>query len=99
MFDIILDEQTPAVTTVTSLSPTITLSASATVSPLSGVATNFTSSVNYTVTAANTTDSQVWVVTVTVADAPTTPSAGHVTLGGAKRGTDGSGRVMNLNKK
>ena len=26
--------------------------------------------------------------------APTTPSAGHVTLGGAKRGTDGSGRVM-----
>ncbi|MFA5080666.1 MAG: hypothetical protein WC472_03540, partial [Candidatus Paceibacterota bacterium] len=41
----------PYGTTVTSLTPTITISADATISPLSGVAQNFTSPVTYRVTA------------------------------------------------
>lgn len=53
-------------TVVTALEPTVVVSAGATVSPLSGVATDFTAPVNYTVTSAGDTD-QIWVVTVTVA--------------------------------
>jgi hypothetical protein len=62
-------------TNVTSLSPTITLSYGATISPTSGMAMNFTSPVTYTVTALDEVTTQEWTVTVTVADAPTVPSA------------------------
>jgi hypothetical protein len=54
-------------TTVTALEPTITLSANATVSPVSGAATNFTSPVTYTVTAEDGVTEKEYVVTVTVA--------------------------------
>ncbi len=53
-------------TNVAALVPTITLSANATVSPLSGVATDFTSPVTFTVTAQDG-STQAWVVTVTKA--------------------------------
>jgi len=56
----------PYGTDVTSLTPTISLSAEATVSPASAVAQNFTSPVTYTVTAMDTTTTQAYVVTVTV---------------------------------
>ena len=61
-------------TSLTSLSPTILLDEGATISPTSGTATNFTSPVEYTVTALDGITTQVWTVTVTVdesADAPT----------------------------
>lgn len=54
-------------TTVTALEPTITLSPEATVSPLSGAATDFTNPVDYTVTAQDGSTTQVYTVTVTVA--------------------------------
>lgn len=54
-------------TVVTALEPTVTVSANATVSPLSGVATDFTSPVTYTVTAENGVTEKEYVVTVTVA--------------------------------
>jgi formylglycine-generating enzyme required for sulfatase activity/phage-related protein len=53
----------PYETVVTSLTPTITVSAGATVSPESGTATNFTNPVTYTVTAENG-DTQAYTVTV-----------------------------------
>lgn len=56
----------PYGTVVTSLTPTITVSAGATINPLSGIAQNFTNSVNYTVTAENDITEQVWIVTVNV---------------------------------
>jgi len=56
----------PSGTALTALVPTITLSPGATVSPASGVATNFTSAVNYTVNAEDGTTSQIWTVTVTL---------------------------------
>jgi len=56
----------PFGTDVTALVPTITVSSDATISPLSGVAQDFTSPVDYTVTAEDATD-QIWTVTVTVA--------------------------------
>ena len=46
-------------TDVTALVPTVTVSASATVSPLSGAATDFTNAVTYTVTAENG-STQAW---------------------------------------
>lgn len=57
----------PAGTTVTALEPVITISEKASVSPASGVATDFTSPVTYTVTAEDET-TQAYTVTVTVAD-------------------------------
>lgn len=57
----------PFGTNVTALAPTITLSAGATVSPLSGAATDFTNPVIYTVTAEDGETTQDWTVTVTVA--------------------------------
>ena len=54
-------------TTVTALEPVITVSVGATVSPLSGAATNFTNPVTYTVTAENGVTEKEYVVTVTVA--------------------------------
>ena len=56
----------PYGTNVTSLAPTISVSPHATVSPLSGVALNFTSPKTYTVTAQNST-TQNYTVTVSIA--------------------------------
>jgi hypothetical protein len=53
----------PLGTVVTALVPTITVSANATVSPLSGAATNFTNPVTFTVTAQ---DGSIQTYTVTV---------------------------------
>jgi hypothetical protein len=55
-------------TNVTSLTPSITVSTGATISPASGVTRNFSSPVTYTVS--NGGVSQTWTVTVTVASAP-----------------------------
>jgi hypothetical protein len=55
-------------TTVTSLSPTITVSAGATIDPTSGTARDFTNPVTYDVTAEDAVTEQEWTVTVTVAD-------------------------------
>lgn len=60
----------PYGTTITALSPTITIPASASVSPVSGSLKNFSSPVTYTVTAQDKTTKN-YIVTVTVA-----PSAG-----------------------
>ncbi len=57
-------------TNATALTPTITVSAGATINPASGVAQNFTSPVTYTVTAQDGTTTKVWTVTVTVASTP-----------------------------
>ncbi len=54
---------------LTSLTPTITLSTGATVSPLSGAAQDFTNPFNYKITAEDGTTTQIWTVTVTVASA------------------------------
>jgi len=62
-------------TTVTSLTPTITVSAGATIDPTSGTAQNFTNPVTYTVTAEDGTTEQEWTVTVTVAEQ--NPSGGN----------------------
>lgn len=51
-------------TNLSSLTPAITISAGATIDPESGVAQDFSSSVVYTVTAANGIDQKVWTVTV-----------------------------------
>ncbi len=61
-------------TSLTSLSPTITLSYGATIDPTSGTARNFTSPVTYTVTAEDGTTTQEWTVTVTVDSAPAATS-------------------------
>jgi hypothetical protein len=55
----------------TNLSPTITVSSGATVSPLSGASQNFINPVTYTVTAADNSTEQ-WTVTVTVRSPLTT---------------------------
>jgi hypothetical protein len=60
----------PYGTVVTSLTPTITVSAGATINPLSGIAQNFISPVNYTVTAEDGTTQQVWVITVSLSNLP-----------------------------
>jgi len=54
-------------TSLTSLSPVITLSEGATINPASGVARDFTNPVTYTVTAEDVAYTQVWTVTVTEA--------------------------------
>ncbi len=56
----------PSGTAVTALIPTITLSDGASISPLSGVAQNFTAPVTYTVTAEDL-STQDWVATVNIA--------------------------------
>lgn len=58
-------------TNLISLTPSITVSTGATISPASGVARNFSSPVSYTVS--NSGASQVWTVTVTTASAPPQP--------------------------
>lgn len=59
----------PAVTDITKLVPTITISDKATVSPASGVAQDFSKEVSYTVTAEDA-STQVWKVNVIKAIAP-----------------------------
>ncbi|HKK58758.1 MAG TPA: T9SS type A sorting domain-containing protein [Salinivirga sp.] len=54
-------------TDLTTLTPTITLSPGASIDPESGIAQDFTNSVDYTVTAENGTDTQIWTVAVTEA--------------------------------
>lgn len=56
----------PFGTDVSSLTPTIVVSAGATIDPLSGVINNFQNPVNYTVTAQNGTTQQVWEITVII---------------------------------
>ena len=65
--------EVPAGTNITALVPTITLSPNATVSPLSGIAHDFTAPATYTVTAEDG-STQAWVITVTKT------SAGQTTL-------------------
>jgi len=57
-------------TSLTSLSPSITVSYGASIDPPGGTARNFTSPVTYTVMAEDGTTTQVWTVTVTVEDLP-----------------------------
>jgi hypothetical protein len=65
----------PASAVITALTPLITVSANATVSPASGVATNFSQPVPYTVTAANgTTVVYTATITVSAAQPETLPS-------------------------
>ncbi|MBN2487384.1 MAG: discoidin domain-containing protein [Bacteroidales bacterium] len=59
----------PYGTNITSLAPTITVSADATISPATGVARNFTTPQTYTVTAENG-STQSWTVTVVVGEQP-----------------------------
>ncbi|MGQ9847243.1 MAG: DUF5018 domain-containing protein, partial [Bacteroidales bacterium] len=56
----------PYGTDVTNLTPTITISQGATISPLSGVAQDFTNPVQYTVLAENGVDQKIWTVTITI---------------------------------
>ncbi|MCK0133808.1 PKD domain-containing protein, partial [Arenibacter sp. S6351L] len=49
------------------LTPTITLSDGATISPLPGISQDFSTPINYTVTAEDETTTQVWEVTITEA--------------------------------
>lgn len=53
---------------VTNLTPTIVVSAGATILPASGSAQDFTNPVEYTVTAEDGVTTQIWTVTVTVLD-------------------------------
>lgn len=66
-------------TTVTALSPAISVSYGASIDPPGGTARNFTSPVTYTVTAEDGVTEQVWTVTVTVDSAPAT--SGTVVVG------------------
>ncbi len=83
----------PFGTNVTALVPTIATSTGASVSPLSGVAHNFTATSTYTVTAADG-STQAYAVTVTVA-----PAANH-TISGTMKYYDGiktiSGAIVTL---
>ena len=60
--------EVPNGTDVTALTPTVTISSGATVSPASAAAADFTDPVEYTVTAEDGTTNKVYTVTVTVAD-------------------------------
>jgi hypothetical protein len=90
-------------TDVSALTPTITLDYGATVSPLSGVETDFTDPVTYTVTALNGVTTKEYTVTVTVATSPdpptvilSAPTARHTRLGYANANVtdDGGGTVL-----
>lgn len=60
----------PYGTDVTALVPTITYSANATIAPASGVVQDFTSPVNYLVTAQDGITTRIWTVTVSLSPAP-----------------------------
>ena len=66
-----VDVVMPYGTDLSSLTPTITVSAGATIDPASGVAQDFTNPVTYTVTAQDS-STKTWTVTVTVQDIPLT---------------------------
>jgi len=66
-----VDIETVYGTSLTSLTPTIGVSRTATISPLSGTAQDFSSPLDYTVTGGDAVTEQVWEVTVTVAEAST----------------------------
>lgn len=68
----------PYGSTVTSLTPTITLSTGATVSPTSGSAQNFTNPITYTVTAQDSVTTQAYTVTVSVISDATAPTVSSV---------------------
>jgi hypothetical protein len=68
----------PYGTTVSALTPTVVVSTGATVSPASAVETDFTSSVKYTVTAENTTDTKIWTISVSVAEAEALSNAANI---------------------
>ncbi len=80
----------PYGTDPSALTPTITVSEGASVSPASGVVQNFTNSVNYTVVAEDT-SSAVYVVTVNVTPASTdtsfTSTIGKLSADGSKLGS------------
>lgn len=65
-----VDITVPFGTVVTTLVPTITVSAGASVSPVSGLAQNFTSPTLYSVTADDGVTIKTWSVTVTVRENP-----------------------------
>ncbi|MFH1121734.1 MAG: DUF5018 domain-containing protein [Bacteroidota bacterium] len=76
-------------TALTELTPTITISADATISPESGVTVNFLSPVAYTVTSESLSE-KIWTVTVTVAPPPSInwanlqwPPSGSILLNGS----------------
>ncbi|WP_258103248.1 DUF5018 domain-containing protein [Marinoscillum sp. MHG1-6] len=60
-----VDLKVTSQTSLTSITPTITLSEGATVSPVSGVAQDFSSAVTYTVTAEDGETAQDWIVNIT----------------------------------
>ena len=66
----------PPGTVVTALNPTVTVSPFATVSPLSGTTNNFTTPVNYTVTAENGIATKTYLVTVGQANLWTNSAGG-----------------------
>ncbi|MBI5541158.1 MAG: fibronectin type III domain-containing protein, partial [Bacteroidia bacterium] len=76
----------PCATNITALTPTITVSPGATISPASGVAQDFTNPVTYTVTAENGTSTSTWQVSVISNPLPTialtSPSAVSICNGG-----------------
>jgi hypothetical protein len=78
-------------TNVASLIPTITVSAGATLSPLNGVAQDFTTSVIYTVTAEDGTTTQDWMVTVSISSIPEVISASYDFSGAAATDITGNG--------
>ena len=84
----------PYGTDVTALTPTITLSYGATVSPTSGTAKNFTNPVSYVVTAQDGATSKTYTVTVTIAAQPT--GGGGTPPGGGGKGPPGGGGDQNL---
>ena len=84
----------PAGTAVTNLTPSITVSDNATISPTTGTAQDFTNPVTYTVTAQdNTTQNYIVTVTVQASEATVTitfdAGGGSVTPASAQTGTDG----------
>ncbi|KAF0198738.1 MAG: hypothetical protein FD166_990 [Bacteroidetes bacterium] len=76
-------------TVLTALTPTITVSANATISPDSGITLDFTGPVTYTVTSESLSE-KVWTVTVTVAPPPSInwanlqwPQSGSIVVNGS----------------
>ncbi|MDP4094008.1 MAG: DUF5018 domain-containing protein [Bacillota bacterium] len=85
----------PYSTNVTSLAPTITTSAKATVSPASGVAQNFTSPVTYKVTAENGT-TQDYTVNVTRAPGSSEKDVKSFSINGSSGTIDNSSHTISV---
>lgn len=82
--------EVPHGTNVTALQPTITTSAGSSIVEASGVARDFTSPVNYTVTAEDETE-QIWVVTVTISTSQQHP---YLIYEGGNIIIDGNGNLI-----